>query len=152
MAPAPKDLATRAIQALARTEKSLVQLRALLSRHALPGDDVEAVLARLVDQGLQSDARCALSLARKGHGKGHTRERAALDLEAAGITAKDAREALDTVFPHGANPEQFRQLVQSLVPPGAPLRQRQRAARKLVSMGHPEEDVRHACGLDHDDA
>jgi regulatory protein len=58
------SLKSVAIRLLARREHSREELRGKLQRHATEGEDIEAVLDRMVETGLQSDQRFAESYLR----------------------------------------------------------------------------------------
>jgi regulatory protein len=78
---------------LASREHSRFELRRKLAARAEDGDDVEAVLDRMADNGLQSDARFAESFVR-AHGKRHGAARIRHELAQRGVDGETALTAL----------------------------------------------------------
>lgn len=61
----------QAIRLLARRDHSRLELQRKLAQRGYPADIVEATIARLADQGLQSDQRFAESFVRSALNRGH---------------------------------------------------------------------------------
>jgi len=91
-----KQIRERAIQLLARRDYSLRELHSRLCPQFDPGQ-VEQVLAGLVEQGLQSDTRCAESLVRGRVNQGHGPIRIQGELRQKGIAAAIAQQVLEHV-------------------------------------------------------
>jgi regulatory protein len=97
--PAANSLKSTALRLLATREHSRLELRRKLEARASEGDDVEAVLERMSETGLQSDQRFAESYVRsKAARLGAARIRR--ELEERGVAGEQARAALDEVLEH----------------------------------------------------
>ena len=95
--PATSSLKSTALRLLATREHSRKELRRKLEAKAEEGDDVEAVLDRMVETGLQSDARFAESFVRSRSGRlGAARIRR--ELSDRGVAEDLAATALDEVL------------------------------------------------------
>ena len=84
---------------LARRELSEKQVRQRLARKEYEPDDIDAAIARLIEERAINDTRVAEAIARTETGvrkRGKIRVR--LQLERAGIAKDTARQALDDVF------------------------------------------------------
>ena len=91
--PAQNSLKSSALRLLANREHSRVELKRKLEARATEGDDVEAVLDRMAETGLQSDERFAESYVRsRGERLGTARLRR--ELQDRGVTAELAEQAL----------------------------------------------------------
>jgi regulatory protein len=91
----PEDAFELALKALGRKERSTAELAEWLRERGVEDEDVEAVVARLVEDGILDDARFALRYAddkRELAGWGAERIREAL--EARGIASTDVEAAL----------------------------------------------------------
>lgn len=87
------SLKSQALRMLATREHSQQELRRKLKAKAAEGEDVEAVVQRMVETGLQSDARFAESFVRaRGERFGSGRIRR--ELAERGVSAELAGEAL----------------------------------------------------------
>lgn len=75
----------QAIRLLARRDHSRLELQAKLSQRGYPADIVEATIARLADQGLQSDQRFAESFVRSALNRGHGERKIRAGLRPHGI-------------------------------------------------------------------
>ena len=91
--PVPSLKAT-ALRLLSMREHSREELRRKLKAKAQAGDDVEAVLNRMAETGLQSDARFAESLVRT-QGERVGIERLRRDLAERGVSREVAEAALE---------------------------------------------------------
>lgn len=95
--PSAPSLKSTALRMLATREHSRAELKRKLTAKADEGDDVEAVLDRMAETGLQSDARFAESYVRSRAGKlGAARIRR--ELVERGVTDELAEEALDSTL------------------------------------------------------
>jgi regulatory protein len=95
--PATSSLKSTALRLLANREHSRKELKRKLEAKAAEGDDVEAVLDRMVETGLQSDARFAESFVRSRAarlGAGRIRR----ELGDRGVAEDLAAAALDEVL------------------------------------------------------
>lgn len=91
--PSAASLKSQALRMLATREHSQQELRRKLQAKAAEGEDVDAVVQRMVETGLQSDARFAESFVRARGGRfGSVRIRR--ELAERGIDAELAGEAL----------------------------------------------------------
>ena len=87
------------LKMLARRELSEKQVRQRLARKEYEPDDIDAAIARLIEERAINDTRVAEAIARTETGvrkRGKIRVR--LQLERAGIAKDTARQALDDVF------------------------------------------------------
>ncbi|MFA9438950.1 recombination regulator RecX [Uliginosibacterium sp. sgz301328] len=92
------DLKSHALRLLATREHSRSELRRKLNSRAQEGDDVEAVLDRMSETGLQSDERFAESYVRSRSGRvGSARLRR--ELAERGVSPDMAEEALAEALP-----------------------------------------------------
>lgn len=139
---APPSLKARAIALLAQREHSVAELRRKLSARADEGDDVEALLTWLQDQGHLSDARFAASrvhLRAGGHGAARIRQELAqhgVQLDAEVTAQLRASEA-----------ERARAVWQKKFGAVAPdLAGRARQMRFLLTRGFAPDVVRRLCG------
>lgn len=104
--PAPLDedgLYQKAVAALARRSRSEVEVRRLLQRRALPGEDgaamITAVLGRLRDHGYLDDRRFAGHYALwQKEGEAHGKARVRRELRARGVDTEIAEAAIDEQF------------------------------------------------------
>ena len=88
-----------AVRLLARRELSAGQLRARLTRRALPPSEIEAAITRLTRERAVDDTRTALAYARRpAEVKLRGQSRARLEIEALGIDPATARRAVAEVF------------------------------------------------------
>jgi regulatory protein len=94
--PPADDAYHKALDYLARRDRSGAELRRLLSRCGFPEQSVSAALERLVSQGLLDDGRFASrwvdSALRSGRGVG---AKLLADLQQRGIPREAARQAVD---------------------------------------------------------
>jgi regulatory protein len=87
------------LRQLARRELSEAQLRQRLSRRDFPGDEIEAALTRLRQDGSLDDARVAGAIARSQLAlKRRGRLRVRREIEAAGIAPALVERALDEAY------------------------------------------------------
>lgn len=133
------------MQALARSDKTRAELRALLLRHSEDEGEVDALLGTLEFQKLLSDARTAESRARRAREKGHASARILGDLERAGV---DASVASTVAGEPAEDRASLSVRAASLLGTAPSSRDRARVARRLLRMGYQEDDVARACGLD----
>lgn len=87
------SLSATALRMLATREHSRLELRRKLTAKAQDGDDVEAVLERMAENGLQSDERFAESFVRS-HASRHGRARIRRELAERGVSGELASAAL----------------------------------------------------------
>jgi regulatory protein len=89
------DLALRLLEFRARTVE---ELRRKLIQKGAPGDDVDAVIARLLEQKLLDDTNFARQFARaRVLGAGASRRRILLELKRKGVASSVADEAIDAL-------------------------------------------------------
>ena len=87
------------LKQLARRELSEAQLRQRLARRDFPGDEIDAAIARLRQDGSLDDARVAGAIARTQLTlKRRGRLRVRREIEAAGIAPALAERALDEAY------------------------------------------------------
>ncbi|MEC5385233.1 recombination regulator RecX [Uliginosibacterium sp. H3] len=91
------SLKSKALRMLATREHSRAELKRKLSARAEEGDDVEAVLDRMAETGLQSDERFAESYVRSRAGRLGS-NRLQYELIKRGVTADVADTALSEVL------------------------------------------------------
>jgi regulatory protein len=82
----PADVRLAAMNLLARREHSLKELHQKLRRRFADEDLVSGELARLVEEGLQSDQRFAESFARQRAGRGYGPLRVRQEMRGKGLT------------------------------------------------------------------
>lgn len=134
------SLQDRAVKALARSEKTRVELEQLLLDAGSPAQ-VTAVLDALVAQGLQSDARTALVRARQAAAKGKTAKAALKEISAAGVPWGMAEHAVEGVY---AGVDERAQLSAHFEALGAKTDAKLvlKLARALLVKGYDEDHVR----------
>lgn len=133
----------QALRFLARREHSRFELRRKLAGRGHEANVLEGVLAELVNAGLQSDARFAESYVRSAIARGQGPVKVRVDLQARGIDAERADEALDIGvdwprFAHAARVKRFGE---------QPPRDRAawaRQARFLTRRGYPADVIAQA--------
>jgi regulatory protein len=87
------------LQLLARRELSEAQVRQRLARRGYPPDDVDAAIARLLEERALDDRRVASAIAHtETRVRGRGRLRVKRQIEAAGISASLAQDAVEQVF------------------------------------------------------
>ena len=87
------------LQLLARRELSEAQLRQRLTRRGYAADDVTAAIARLLEERALDDRRVAAAIAStETRVRGRGRLRVKRQIEAAGISASLAEDAVERVF------------------------------------------------------
>ncbi|MDT8449038.1 MAG: regulatory protein RecX [Wenzhouxiangellaceae bacterium] len=132
-----------ALRLLGRREHSALELSTKLRTRGGSGDDVEAVIARLAEAGLQSDERFAESFARARAERGYGPRRIVAELVQRGVerhAAAHAIEALEVDF--CAIAEDFcRRRYRDAAPP-EDVRERARRSQALYRRGFEAEHVR----------
>lgn len=142
-----------AIRLLARREYACAELRERLAAKGHDPEAVEACLAELAEQGLQSDARFAESFlrARVARGQGPVRIRA--ELSRRGVDDATVRAAFDEA---DAEVDWFALAAETLARrfdgPGQAPRERARRERFLAGRGFDFDQLRHALAHAWDDA
>jgi regulatory protein len=87
------------LQLLARRELSVSQVRQRLARRGYADDDVEVAIARLLEERALDDRRVASAIAHtETRVRGRGRLRVKRQIEAAGISASLAQDAVEQVF------------------------------------------------------
>src|SRR5271155_58132 len=87
------------LKMLARRELSEAQVRQRLVRKGHPPDDIDAAVARLLEERAIDDVRVASAIARTGISlRRRGRLRVRMKIEQAGIAAPTVQRALDEVF------------------------------------------------------
>lgn len=137
------EIREAALRLLGRREYSALELSTRLRARGWSGDDVEAVIARLAEAGLQSDERFAESFARARTERGYGPRRIVAELAQRGVdrhAAARAIEALEVDF--CAIAEDFcRRRYGDAAPPGD-VRERARRSQALYRRGFEAEHVR----------
>jgi regulatory protein len=87
------------LQLLARRELSEAQVRQRLTRRGYVADEIESAIARLLEERALDDRRVAAAIAHtETRVRGRGRLRVKRQIEAAGISASLAQDAVDAVF------------------------------------------------------
>lgn len=94
-AVAPADIRLAAMNLLARREHSVRELRTKLKRRFADESMIDAQVARLTEENLQSDLRFAESYARQRIGRGYGPVRVREELRERGASEADVDTALD---------------------------------------------------------
>lgn len=142
--PAPLDedgLYQKAVAALARRSRSEAEVRRLLLRRAIPGEegvaDVHAVVNRLRDHGYLDDRKFAGHYALwQKEGEAHGRARVRRELKARGVANEIAEAAIEEHFGESDEEELIRTFLRRrrIQPPETP-RQAANLFRKLLLAG-----------------
>jgi regulatory protein len=97
--PDPPAAYPLALRFLARRELTTHELRERLAARDVPDQEIDAVIARLTEDGTLNDRRAAAAIARtQAAVKGRGRLRVERELDARGVGRDIARAALDEVF------------------------------------------------------
>jgi regulatory protein len=140
-----------ALRALARSEKTQLQLVTLLARHA-PESACRTLVALLASEGLQSDARAATARARAAHRRSFPRARVMAELETLGVERAAAAAAVEEVYgAQGGDDASMARAAARTLRASANPDERRRMAGKLMRQGHQPQTALEACGLDEDD-
>jgi regulatory protein len=137
----PADSSSAAIRAaalrlLGRRDYTRTELRSKLTTRGYPGDVVEDVLARLVEERLVDDGRAAAAHVRTAsHVKGRGRQRIARELTARGIDESLAADALAQISPEDERAVLRRILERTPLPPHPTPADRRRVFQRLVRRG-----------------
>ena len=112
----------QAIRLLARRDHSRLELQRKLALRGYPADVIEATIARLADQGLQSDQRFAENFVRSALNRGHGERKIRAGLQSHGIDDSSIAASLNM------DDEQW-------------LRLATEAARKRFGESPPKDDI-----------
>lgn len=148
--PAARDAQTSALGLLARREHSRKELRRKLATGGHDPEEVDAVLTRLDDRGLQSDERFAEVLVRSRIAQGHGPLRILAELRLHGLDDAGASQALDAAEPDwtALATELYRRRFRG---PASDQAERVRRARFLAGRGFPSSAIQACLGQDDGD-
>jgi regulatory protein len=135
------SLKSKALRMLATREHSRAELKRKLSARAEEGDDVEAVLERMAETGLQSDERFAESYVRSRAARLGT-SRLQYELVKRGVTQEVADTALSEVLEEDELTRARGVWLKKFGQPPADRQEWARQARFLQSRGFSAEIIR----------
>jgi regulatory protein len=129
---------------LARRELSAAQIRSRLAQRGAEPDDIDAAIARLIQERALDDRRVALAYARSAVTlKRRGRSRILHEITARGVARSVAESAVDEVFGEVDETDLLAQALDKRWPRDRPLTlpDKQRLYRALIRQGFPSDAV-----------